>query len=104
MRVSAISATARKLAIIIWNMVTKGTHYINPAGYLFLDQKRKSGIVKRIQKQMVKFAKERPTKEKEIGLSESCSKSPLIENSNRLTLQDSSLLNKRFIKESFNFN
>lgn len=54
-RVSAISATARKLAVIIWNMVVKGTPYINPAGYLFLDQKRKLGIVKRIQKQIVKF-------------------------------------------------
>ena len=37
-RVSAISATARKLAVIIWNMVVKGTPYNNPAGYLFLDQ------------------------------------------------------------------
>ena len=99
-----MKATARKLAVIIWNMVVKGVQYINPEGYLFLDQKRKIGIVKRIQKQMVKFAKERPTKEKEIGLTESCSKSPLIENSNRLTLQDSSVLNKRFIKESFNLN
>lgn len=54
-RVSAISATARKLAVIIWNMVTKGTKYINPEGYLFLDQKRKLGLVKRIQKQIDKF-------------------------------------------------
>ena len=54
-RVSAISATARKLAVIIWNMVVKGTPYINPEGYLFLDQKRKLGLVKRIQKQIDKF-------------------------------------------------
>lgn len=54
-RVSAISATARKLAVIIWNMVVKGTQYINPEGYLFLDQKRKLGLVKRIQKQITKF-------------------------------------------------
>jgi transposase len=54
-RVSAVSATARKLAVIIWNMVVKGTPYINPEGYLFLDQKRKLGLVKRIQKQMDKF-------------------------------------------------
>ena len=54
-RVSAISATARKLAVIIWNMVVKGIPYHNPAGYLFLDQKRKLGIVKRIQKQIAKF-------------------------------------------------
>jgi transposase len=55
-RVSAISATARKLAVIIWNMVVKGIPYHNPEGYLFLDQKRKLGMVKRIQKQIDKFA------------------------------------------------
>jgi transposase len=49
-RVSAISATARKLAVIIWNMVVRGTPYINPEGYLFLDQKIKIGLVKRIKK------------------------------------------------------
>lgn len=54
-RVSAISATARKLAVIIWNMVVIGVQYINPEGYLFLDQKRKLGLVKRIQKQIDKF-------------------------------------------------
>jgi transposase len=54
-RVSAISATARKLAVIIWNMIVKGVQYINPEGYLYLDQKRKLGIVKRIQKQIAKF-------------------------------------------------
>ncbi len=55
-RVSAISATARKLAVIIWNIVVKGVPYINPEGYLYLDQKRKLGLVKRIQKQIDKFA------------------------------------------------
>jgi transposase len=54
-RVSAISATARKLSVIIWNMVVKGVPYINPEGYLFLDQKRKLGLVKRIKKQIDKF-------------------------------------------------
>lgn len=54
-RVSAISATARKLAVIIWNMVVKGVPYINPEGYLYLDQKRKLGLVKRIRKQIDKF-------------------------------------------------
>jgi transposase len=54
-RVSAISATARKLAIIIWNMVVKGVPYLNPEGYLFLDQKRKMGIAKRIKNQIAKF-------------------------------------------------
>ena len=55
-RISAISATARKLAVIIWNMVVKNVPYLNPEGYLFLDQKRKLGLVKRIKKQIAKFA------------------------------------------------
>lgn len=55
-RVSTVRATDRKLAVIIWNMVVKGVPYINPEGYLFLDQKRKLGLVKRIQKQTDKFA------------------------------------------------
>ena len=54
-RVSAISATACKLAVIIWNMIVKGIPYHNPKEYLFLDQKRKLGLVKRIQKQITKF-------------------------------------------------
>lgn len=54
-RTSAISATARKLAVIIWNMVVKNQPYQNPAGYLFLDQKRKLGVAKRIRNQMDKF-------------------------------------------------
>tara|TARA_R110002050_G_C8924403_1_gene511624 strand:+ start:248 stop:1606 length:1359 start_codon:yes stop_codon:yes gene_type:complete len=54
-RTSAISATARKLAVIIWNMVVKGVPYNNPSGYLFLDQKRKLGLVKRIKNQIDKF-------------------------------------------------
>lgn len=54
-RVSAISATARKLAVIIWNMVVKSTPYFNPEEYLFLDQKRKLGLAKRIRKQIDKF-------------------------------------------------
>ncbi len=49
------SGTARKRGVIIWNMVTHGTNYFNPAGYFFLDQKRKLGTVKRIQKQIDKF-------------------------------------------------
>jgi len=54
-RVSAISATARKLAVIIWNMIVENKPYYNPTEYLFLDQKRKLGLVKRIQKQITKF-------------------------------------------------
>jgi transposase len=55
-RVSAVSATARKLSVIIWNMVVKNIPYHNPHEYLYLDQKRKLGLVKRIQKQIDKFA------------------------------------------------
>tara|TARA_R110001583_G_scaffold191048_1_gene355850 strand:+ start:1639 stop:2010 length:372 start_codon:yes stop_codon:yes gene_type:complete len=51
----AISATARKLAVIIWNMVTKKQPYQPPTEYLFLDQKRKLGLVNRIKKQINKF-------------------------------------------------
>jgi len=40
-RVSAISATARKLAVIIWNMVVKRQAYIPLTEYQFVDQKRK---------------------------------------------------------------
>lgn len=54
-RASAISATARKLAVIIWNMVIKKAAYINPETYLFLDQKRKLKLVNRIKKQINKF-------------------------------------------------
>jgi len=54
-RVSAIRAKTRKLAVIIWNMVVKGLLYINPEGYLFLNQKRKLGRVKRIKMQINKF-------------------------------------------------
>lgn len=40
-RTAAISATARKLAVIIWNMIVKKVPYSPPTQYLFLDQKRK---------------------------------------------------------------
>ena len=36
-------------------MVVKNQAYVNPEGYLFLDEKRKLGLVKRIQKQITKF-------------------------------------------------
>jgi len=54
-RQAAVSATARKLATIIWTMVVKNVPYSPPKEYLFLDQKRKMGIAKRIRKQMTKF-------------------------------------------------
>jgi transposase len=54
-RVSVIIANARKLGIIIWNMVVKNIQYYNPENYLYLDEKRKLGSVKRIRKKVSKF-------------------------------------------------
>jgi transposase len=54
-RASAVTALASKLAVIIWNMLVKGTSYAPPTEYLFLDEKKKLGIVKRIKKQIHKF-------------------------------------------------
>jgi len=54
-RTSAVSATARKLAVIIWNMIVKKQLYQPPIPYLFLDQKRKMGLIKKIKKQINKF-------------------------------------------------
>ncbi|WP_235982267.1 transposase [Gelidibacter maritimus] len=54
-RATAISATARKLAVIIWNMLTKGVQYSSPKEYLFLDQKRKLKLVNRIKRNIAKF-------------------------------------------------
>ena len=51
----AVVATARKLAVIIWNMLVKGVPYNPPTEYLFLDQKRKMKLVSRIKKQIAKF-------------------------------------------------
>ena len=68
-RQAAVSATARKLGVIIWTMVTKQVPYNPPEQYLFLDQKRKMGIAKRIKKQMAKF----DIKPEEIGLGNSLS-------------------------------
>jgi len=36
-------------------MIVKKKQYINPEEYLFLDQKRKLGLVKRMQKQIEKY-------------------------------------------------
>ena len=54
-RATAVSATARKLAVIIWNMLAKGVPYQPPTEYLFLDQKRKMKLVNRIKKNIAKF-------------------------------------------------
>ena len=44
-RTSAISATARKLAVIIWNMLVKKAPYKSETNYEFLDQKRKRKVM-----------------------------------------------------------
>jgi len=49
----AITATARKLASIIWNMITKKIPYRSQEEYLFLDQKRKK--IAQIRKNISKF-------------------------------------------------
>jgi transposase len=54
-RAAAISATARKLAIIIWNMVNKKVPYQPPTQYVFLDQKRKALVLDKIKRQIKKF-------------------------------------------------
>ena len=47
--------TARKLGVIIWNMVVKNIPYENPKEYLYLDQKRKLAVQKRLQKQVENY-------------------------------------------------
>ena len=54
-RAAAVSATARKLAVIIWNMIVKHVPYKPPTEYTFLDQKRKMATLNRIKKQISKF-------------------------------------------------
>ncbi|HUN03798.1 MAG TPA: hypothetical protein PLS00_13150, partial [Niabella sp.] len=54
-RATAVTALARKLAVIVWTMINKNQNYNPPAKYQFLDEKRKLGIVKRIRKQIDKF-------------------------------------------------
>jgi hypothetical protein len=43
-RVSAVSTTARKSAVIIWSLAIKGVSYINPEGHLFPEQKPKKKV------------------------------------------------------------
>ncbi len=49
-RQTAINATARKIAVILWNMITKKQPYLPKDNYLFLDQKRR--IVSKMRKQI----------------------------------------------------
>ena len=43
-RPAAVSATARKLAVILWNMIVKKAPYLPPKTYEYLDQKRKRKV------------------------------------------------------------
>lgn len=54
-RQAAVSATARKLAVIIWNMLSRGLQYQPIKQYLFLDEKRKLKLVQRIKKNIAKL-------------------------------------------------
>jgi transposase len=54
-RTAAVSATARKLAVIIWNMIVNHIPYNPPSQYLFMDQKRKMKLVKRIRNKIAKL-------------------------------------------------
>ena len=54
-KAAAITATARKLAVVIWHMLTKKTSYQPPIDYLYRDEKRKKGLIKNISKQIQKF-------------------------------------------------
>lgn len=52
-RQAAVSATARKLAVIIWIMMTKRVQYQPPTRYLFLDEKRRLRLVQRMKKNIL---------------------------------------------------
>ena len=54
-RAIPVSATARKLAVILWNMLTKKNPYGRPMEYLFLDKKRKLRLVSKNKKSIAKF-------------------------------------------------
>lgn len=54
-RTAAVSATARKLAVIIWNMISKKIAYTPPIDYLFLDQKRKAKVIDKIKRNIAKL-------------------------------------------------
>lgn len=54
-RSAAINATARKIAVIIYQMLTKRQAYQPSEKYLMLDEKRKQKIVARIRKDITTF-------------------------------------------------
>jgi phosphatidylinositol kinase/protein kinase (PI-3 family) len=52
-RQAAITATARKIAVIVWNMITKKEKYNPTNEYVFLDQKRRAIV--QLRKKIAKF-------------------------------------------------
>jgi len=52
-RRAAITATARKLAVILWNMITKKQQYNPTNQYMFLDEKRRA--IAQLRKKISKF-------------------------------------------------
>lgn len=56
-RQAAITATARKIAVILYNMITKGEAYKPKTAYVFLDEKRKQ--LAAIRKKIVKLGLDR---------------------------------------------
>jgi transposase len=52
-RQAAITATARKLAVILWNMITKKQQYQPKNPYIFLDEKRRA--IAQLRKKISKF-------------------------------------------------
>jgi len=54
-RTAAVSATARKLAVIIWNMIFHKLPYTPPTEYLFLDQKRKKRVIEKMKRNIAKL-------------------------------------------------
>lgn len=52
-RQAAITATARKLAVILWNMITKKEQYQPKNPYIFLDEKRRA--IAQLRKKISKF-------------------------------------------------
>lgn len=52
-RQAAITATARKLAVILWNMITKKEQYQPKNEYIFLDEKRRA--IAQLRKKISKF-------------------------------------------------
>lgn len=54
-RATAVSATARKLGVILWNMISKKVQYNPPTAYLFLDEKRKLKVLQNMKRNIAKF-------------------------------------------------